>query len=50
MSWEDIDNRWKIQLLPHKNQKGEVEWVENLVETFYTRVQLTRGPAPQKEA
>ena len=39
-SWEDIDVRWKSWLLPHKNDKGEVEWVENLVETFCTKVQL----------
>ena len=49
-SWEDIDNRWKSWLLPHKNEKGEVEWVENLVETFCTRVQLAPGPTPQGEA
>ena len=39
-SWEDIDERWNLWLLPHKNEKGEVEWVENLLETFCTRVSL----------
>ena len=33
-SWQDIDLRWKEWLKPHKNEKGEVEWVENLLETF----------------
>ena len=48
-SWEDIDDRWKSWLLPHKNKKDEVEWVENLVETFCTSIQLILRPIPQEE-
>ena len=41
-TWEDIDLRWKQWLKPHRNERGEVEWVENLVETFCHKVQLQK--------
>ena len=37
--WEDIDNRWKEWLKPHMDGEGNVEWVENLIQTFCTKVQ-----------
>ena len=39
-TWEDIDLRWKQWLLPHRDDRGGVKWVENLLETFCTKVQL----------